>query len=54
MTTTVIEAHGPRKSYSGKVLLDAGCIGNYLQGQGRSRERERLTDAIDRVAGNYQ
>jgi hypothetical protein len=52
MTTTAIEAHGPRKSYSGKIVLDARCIRNYPQGQWLSRERERLTNAIDRVAGN--
>lgn len=54
MTTTAIEARGPRRSYSGKIALDARGISNYPQGQWHSRERERLTNAIDRVAGNDQ
>jgi outer membrane protein assembly factor BamD (BamD/ComL family) len=29
-------------------------LGNYPQGQWISRERERLTNAIDRLAGNEQ
>lgn len=54
VATTAIEPHGPRNSYRGKIVPDARCIRNYQQGQGLSRVREGLTNAIDRVAGNEQ
>ena len=53
MTTTAIAVHGPRKSHSGKIVLDARCI-RLPAGSVACRERARLTNAIGRVAGNEQ
>jgi ABC-type phosphate transport system ATPase subunit len=63
-TTVAIAARGLRKSYGAQLVLDgidlevpAGTVfallgPNYPEGHWISRERERLTNAIDRVAGN--
>jgi ABC-type enterochelin transport system ATPase subunit len=63
-TPFAIEARSLRKSYGTQLVIDgtdlegpAGTVfallgPNYPEGHWITRERERLTNAIDRVAGN--